>query len=318
MVNNPTLQILSNALQWLQASQPVVLVTVVKTWGSAPRPVGALMAVNAQGQFSGSISGGCIEESVIERVQNQQFQQPTTLEYGISDQQSQQLGLACGGKLTLLAEPLHKVDSIAPAVTALQQRQVIARRLDITTGQITWQNLESTSEFVYDGQQLINIFGPLWHLILIGAGQIARSLAEFALSLDYQVTLCDPRQTYAENWQVPGTQLDHRMPDDVVKSLVQDNRCAVITLSHSPKLDDLALMEALNSPAFYVGALGSKKTAAQRYQRLQTLGLTEAQLKHLHSPVGLNIGSRQPTEIALSIIAEITAVKNQQKLVLAA
>ncbi len=303
-------EVLSTTLHWLEQRKRVVLITVVKTWGTAPRPVGALLAVREDGILVGSVSGGCVEEDIANRVQADEFNGPTVLTYGVTTAQSQRVGLPCGGTIELLLEPLADIDSVKPAVTALEQRQLIARQLEIGTGLVTWQTASTEQALHYDGQQLTSIYGPTWQLLIIGAGQISRYLSEFALALDYRIIICDPRQEYATTWQTKGTQLDNRMPDDAVKALVQDKRTAVVALTHDPKLDDLALLEALNSPAFYVGALGSMRNNEKRCNRLTTLGISETTLARLHAPVGLPIGSRTPPEIAIAILAEMTAVRN--------
>lgn len=304
------LEVFSQTLQWLEQGTPVALVTVVKTWGSTPRPPGALLAVNAAGSLIGSVSGGCVEEDLIAQVKTGLFPGPTLLKYGFSETQSRQLGLSCGGSVELLVEPLTQVDSIKPVVLALKQRQLIARQVHLASGQVSWPAVPQEQAVQSDGQYLTCVFGPSWQLLLIGAGQIARYLAEFALALNYQVVVCDPRPEYTATWQVVGTSLTHQMPDEVVRTLAPDRRSAVVTLTHDPKLDDLALWEAFSSSAFYIGALGSKTTSAKRRQRLLSLGISEEALGRLHAPVGLPIGSHQPPEIAISILADMIAVRN--------
>jgi xanthine dehydrogenase accessory factor len=303
-------EVFSQVQSWLAQEQTIALITVVKTWGATPRPVGALLAISQEGQIVGSVSGGCIEDDIVKRVRVGEFESPTILTYGVTDEQSQRIGLPCGGTIELVLELLTDVASVEPAVIALKDRQLIARQVNLVTGQVTWQDAKTKPALQYDAQQLTCVFGPAWQLILIGAGQISRYLSTFAQALDYQITVCDPRQEYAATWQVEGTQLDHRMPDEVVKALVQDNRSAVVTLTHDPKLDDMALLEALGSEAFYVGALGSQSNHQQRRKRLKSLGVSKSLLTRLHAPVGLPIGSHTPPEIAIAILAEMTAVRN--------
>jgi len=157
---------------------------------------------------------------------------------------------------------------------------------------------------------LTTIHGPRYRMLVIGASQVSRYLAQMALGLDYQVTVCDPRSEYEETWDVAGAPLVKTMPDDTVVAMRLDERCAVIALTHDPKLDDLALLEALKSKAFYVGALGSRANNAKRRRRLKDFDLTDDEIARLHGPIGLRIGSRTPPEIAVSILAEVTAVKN--------
>lgn len=305
------LEVFAQALEWLKQGQSAVLVTVVKTWGATPRTVGAILAVRGDGSMVGFVSSGCVEEDLAKQVQANAFTHPTVLKYGITSAQNQQIGLSCGGQIELLIEPLTQLEQIQPAVAALERRQLIQRQVDLNSGQVDWADgATATTDFFYDGCQFRCRYGPIWRLLIIGAGQIARYVAEFAQALNYQVIICDPRQEYAIHWAVKETQLDHRMPDDAVKALVQDERSAVITLTHNPNLDDLALWEALPSPAFYVGALGSKATNDGRRQRLLELGITETTLQRLHAPIGFPIGSRSPPEIAIAILAELTAVRN--------
>ncbi len=304
------LEVLSQTLSWLEQGQQVALVTVVKTLGTTPRPVGALLAVLKDRQLIGSVSGGCIEEDIVDRVLSGEFDRPTVLTYAVTNEESRRVGLPCGGTIELILEPLSRVENIKPAVKALQQRQMIARQLDLNTGRVTWQSASSEQTLYYDDQQFINVYGPNWQLLIIGSGQIAHYLSEFALVLNYQVIVCEPRQEYSAIWPIAGTHKEQCMPDEAVMLWAQDKRSAVVTLSHEPKLDDLALLEALNSPAFYVGALGSQKSKDKLCKRLKNLDLSEAALARLHAPVGLSIGSHTPAEIAIAILAEITAVRN--------
>lgn len=306
-----TLEVFAHALQWLEQEQYVVLVTVVKTKGATPRAVGAILAVREDGSMVGSVSGGCVEADIANQVQAKAFRHPTILNYGITHEQSQQVGLLCGGQLSLLVEPLTSLEQIQPAVVALEQRQLIQRQVNLTSGEVKWATGTGATESYYDEQQFYYEYGPAWRLLLIGAGQTARYIAQWALALDYQVIIGDPRPEYAIHWSVKDAQLDHRMPDDAVKAWIQDSRSAVVTLTHDPKLDDLALIEALASPAFYIGALGSKTTNESRRQRLLELGIIATTLQRLHAPVGFPIGSRSPPEIAIAILAEMTAIRNR-------
>lgn len=309
-MSNTDLEVLSYALQWLTQGQPVALITVVSTWGAAPRPPGALLAISQQGEVVGSVSGGCIEDDLVARVTKDGFNRVTLLKYGVNNEQIQSVGLPCGGSVTVVVEPLTQEEAVKPAVLALQQRQLVVRQLDLGSGQVTWPTVVPETAVQYDeGRQLTCVFGPQWQLLIIGAGQISRYLAEFALALNYQVLVCDPRTEYSNTWSVAGVTVRSDMPDEAVKSLIPDSRSAVVTLTHDPKLDDLALLEALNSPAFYVGALGSKTTSLNRRTRLRQMGLTDEALTRLHAPVGLPIGGKNPAEIALSILAEMTATK---------
>lgn len=305
-----TLEVFSQTLRWLEQGSPVVLVTVVRTWGSTPRPAGSLLAIQQNtGDLVGSVSGGCVEEDIVRQVKAGVFTRPTVLKYGISQEQSQRLGLACGGSLEVVIEPLTLVESVKPAVTALTQRQLVARQVNLVTGEVTWQPATREQSLQYDDTQLSHLLGPTWRLLLIGAVQVSRYLAEFALALDYQVIVCDPRPEYVSTWQIADATVTREMPDEAVKTFIQDSRSAVVAVTHDPKLDDLALLEALQTNAFYIGAMGSKNSSAQRRLRLLSLGLSEEALTRLHAPVGIPIGSHTPPEIAISVLAEMTAVR---------
>lgn len=306
---NADLDVLAHAQHWLSQQQRVVLFTVVSTWGSAPRPVGSLLAINEEGQLIGSVSGGCVEDDLSARVKAGEFKQCGTLIYGVTKEQVERVGLVCGGRLQIVAEPLGHVEQIQVAITALERRELVKRHLNLKTHEITWHPAQAHDSLQFDGQCLTSVYGPLWHLILIGAGQLSRHLAEFALALNYQVTICDPRPEYTSLWSVADTQVDSQLPDDAIKHLVKDIRCAVVALTHDPKLDDMALLAALESPAFYIGILGSKTSHAKRCERLLSLGIPETALARLYAPVGLPIGSQTPPEIALAILAEIVAVQ---------
>lgn len=304
------LEVFSHLLLWLEQGRRVALVTVVNTWGASPRPVSAVLGMRDDGSLIGSVSGGCVEDDLADKMRQGQFTKPTVLTYGVTTEKSQQVGLLCGGRIELVVEPLNGTEVIRPVVNALEQRQLIARQLDLNTGAVEWQTVNTEQTLRYDGQILSTVYGPAWQLLIIGAGQTSRYVSEFANALNYQVILCDPRREYAVDWQTDNCYLDHQMPDEAVNAWVKDRRSAVITLTHDPKLDDMALLEALNSPAFYVGALGSKLTAEKRRKRLKEMGISESALARLHAPVGLPIGSRSPPEIAIAILAEITSVKN--------
>jgi len=180
----------------------------------------------------------------------------------------------------------------------------------MATGTARLDAAQATDGVDFDGQRLLTIHGPRYRMLVIGAGQLSRYLCHIAAGLDYQVTVCDPREEYTDEWDIPGTKIVRTMPDDTVLDMKLDERCAVIALTHDPKLDDLALMEALKTPAFYVGALGSRRNNAARRERLKEFDLNDTELARLHGPVGIYIGSRTPPEIAVSILAEVTAAKN--------
>ena len=306
-------EVIQAASEWLEQGHGVFLVTVARTWGSSPRPPGALLAVRADdARFIGSVSGGCVEDDLSARLaaQGAQLALPRVESYGVTPEQTHHFGLPCGGRLDLVAERLVSPAPLRAILAAVDERQLLARRLCLATGEASLHAARREQEFHYDGANLTRIFGPAWRLILVGAGQLSRFVAEMALALDYEVIVCEPRDDYTGQWQVPGSVLDTRMPDEVVTALVRDARTAVVALTHDPRLDDLALMEALASPAFYVGALGSHANSARRRARLASMNLPAEAVARLHAPVGLAIGSRTPAEIAIAILAELTAVRH--------
>ena len=306
------LEVLKHSAQWLDQGKRVLLVTVVKTWGSSPRPEGAMLAVRDDGHVVGSVSGGCIEDDLIERVRQSGIEQtkPEAVKYGISAEEAHRFGLPCGGTIQLVLEPLTRESGIAELCEAVESGRLVARTLDMATGVARLEPARATDGVAFDGATLLTIHGPRYRMLVIGAGQLSRYLCSIAVGLDYHVTVCDPRVEYTDEWDVPGTTIVRTMPDDTVMDMKLDERSAVIALTHDPKLDDLALMEALKTPAFYVGALGSRRNNAARRERLKEFDLNDAELARLHGPVGIYIGSRTPPEIALSILAELTAAKN--------
>ncbi|MBS1227695.1 MAG: hypothetical protein H6R17_972 [Proteobacteria bacterium] len=306
-------QVLDAARRWAAAGHRLTLVSVARTWGSAPRPPGAWMVLRDDGLVQGSVSGGCIESDLIEQLSPGNFASdyPFVLRYGVTSEDARRHGLPCGGSMELLVEPAP--DPAALEVLSAQLAAGIRVRRSVVVGQpgATLALAAAGDCLSWDGRTLMTIHGPAWRLLIVGAGQISSYLAQMAQALDYQVFVCDPRSEYAQAWNVAGATLLTAMPDDAVIELGLDAHSALVALTHDPKLDDLALLEALKSPAFYVGALGSRTTSARRRERLlKYFDLSAAQVASLHGPVGLPIGSRTPPEIAVSILAEMTAVKN--------
>jgi len=306
------LEVLKTSAAWIAAGHRCELVTVIKTWGSSPRPIGATLAICDDGRVVGSVSGGCIEDDLIERVRNEGITRalPEIVSYGITADEAHRFGLPCGGTIELAIEPLGPDSRIDELLARLEQHQLVERRVDLRTGDVTLGKAAAGSVLTLSEDELVTQHGPRWRLLIIGAGQLSRFVAQIASAMDYHVTVCDPREEYRSGWTLPEVRLVHAMPDDLVQEMRLDTRSAVIALTHDPKLDDLALMEALKSDAFYVGAIGSRANNAKRRERLLQFDLTPAQLDRLHGPVGLYIGSKTPSEIAISILAEMTAVKN--------
>ena len=306
------LEVLRKSAQWQAEGRRVLLVTVVRTWGSSPRPPGAMLAVRDDGVVVGSVSGGCIEDDIVERSRREgaYVTHPQAVTYGVSAEDARKFGLPCGGTIQLVLEPVSAKSHIAELLAQVEQGRLVSRRLELETAEVAMAPARATDNLQFDGEVLVTVHGPRYRMLVIGAGQLSKYLAQIAVGLDYQVTVCDPREEYTDTWDVPGVALVRTMPDDTVVDMKLDERCAVVALTHDPKLDDLALMEALKSPAFYVGALGSRANNVKRRKRLEEFDLTPAQIARLHGPIGLYIGSRTPPEIAISILAEITAIKN--------
>jgi xanthine dehydrogenase accessory factor len=308
-MDSPDRQVLDAAIAWLDAGHGVALATVARTWGSSPRQPGAWAAVREDGLVAGSVSGGCIEDDLVRRVLAGLPAPVQRREYGVTPEEATRFGLPCGGRLELVLEAQPDVLGLKDLRERLMAGQACLRCLDAKTGQVTLSDGPGATS--WDGQILVKACGPRARLLLIGAGQIASFLAPMAQALDYRVTVCDPRQAYYGAWQVEGVTLTALMPDDAVTEFRPDGASAIVALTHDPKLDDLALLEALRSPAFYVGALGSQKSNARRKERLaEHFGLTEPELARLHGPVGLAIGSRTPPEIAVSVLAQMIAVQH--------
>ena len=319
-IPNPALssvdfEVLSTLLAWQAQGHAAALATVVHTYGSSPRPVGSLAAIRADGAVIGSVSGGCVEQDLIERVRVSIPKLPQRLSYGGMPADNQRWGLPCGGHLGLVLECAPSADLLQHLLAALNAQQAIARRLDLTSGASTLFTPSATTHTACDDQALTTCHGPQLRLLIIGAVQTARVLAAMALALDYRVYLCDPREEYRCTWDLPGSTLLDGMPDDAVLALQADARTAIIALTHDPKLDDMALLEALRSPAFYVGALGSRRNHQKRCERLALLDLAPHEIARLRGPVGLPIGSHTPPEIAVAILADLIAVRNGIELV---
>ena len=336
-MNSMDVEVIRTAMDWMNRGHRVVLGTVVRTWGSSPRPPGSLMIIRDDGQVAGSLSGGCIEDDLIARVARGELalRMPQVTTYGASAEQAQRFGLPCGGTVQIVLEPLSASSLLRELLAAIESHRVVQRRLVLATGTVTLAPSREGDALVFDGAVLSTVHGPRLRLLIIGAGQLSRYLATMAVMLDYRVTVCDPREEYHEGWGTfsplatspssppeggrptgggPATALDgvtlsRVMPDDLVIAMNLDANSAVVAVTHDPKLDDLALMEALKTPAFYVGALGSRRNNDTRRTRLREFDVSAAEVARLRGPVGLNLGGPTPPEIALSIVAEMTAVR---------
>ncbi|HLU18779.1 MAG TPA: XdhC family protein [Pusillimonas sp.] len=320
-MENLDLVVLRALRDWRQAGRRALLATVVRTWGSSPRPIGSIMALCEDGTVVGSVSGGCIEDDLIYRFTRaysgegagREIPQgaPQLLKYGINADEAHRFGLPCGGTLQLLLEFDPQPEPLGELVKQLENGRLMQREVNLADGKVTLHAAEQPSELLLTDTTLLNNFGPEYRMLLIGAGQLTEYLATMALFNGFTVTVCDPREEYRGNWSVEGVTLTSEMPDDVVREFRADRRSAIIALTHDPKLDDLALLEALETEAFYVGAIGSRSNNNLRRERLiEYFDQTEESLARLRGPIGIYIGSKTPPEIAVSIMAEVLAVKN--------
>lgn len=311
--------VLKALTDWRTRGKAAALVTVVRTWGSSPRPIGSIMALCQDGTVTGSVSGGCIEDDLIARHQpdgpeRQSWHTRTStqlLKYGVTADEAHRFGLPCGGTLELAIEYNPEPQSLQELLGCLESGHLVRRTLRLSDNHVTLATADAHATLAMDSKTLSTTFGPSYRMLLIGAGQLAEYLATMALFSGFTVTVCDPRIEYTHSWSVPGAKVITEMPDDAVTAYRPDQRTCIVALSHDPKLDDLALIEALNSDAFYVGAIGSRRNQDARRQRLiEYFELTEESMSRLHGPVGIFIGSKTPSEIAVSVMAEIIAVKN--------
>lgn len=326
-MENLDLTVLRTLLGWRAQGQRALLATVVRTWGSSPRPVGSIMALCESGAVAGSVSGGCIEDDLIYRYSRSNKNSagapvagithdipdstPQRVKYGVSADEAHRFGLPCGGTLELVLEFNPDVASLRALVQSLADGHMVQRRTGIAGGQVELIEVTAPSPLIDDGNVLANTFGPEYRMLLIGAGQLTEYLATMAVFSGFAVTVCDPREEYRASWSVPNVTLLTGMPDDVVHDYKVDLRSCVIALTHDPKLDDLALLEALDTEAFYVGAIGSRRNNEARHARMiEHFEQTAECLARLRGPIGIYIGSKTPPEIAVSIMAEVLAVKN--------
>ncbi len=333
-MENLDVMVLRTLRDWRQQGKRALLATVVRTWGSSPRPVGSIMALSEDGAVVGSVSGGCIEDDLIYRftqayagkvtksdgqsgIQSDsaahQLPQgpPHFVKYGVTADEAHRFGLPCGGTLELLLEYDPDPASLTELVRLLEGGQLMQRTVRLSDGCIALIPAAAPAELAVSASELTNTFGPEYRMLLIGAGQLTEYLATMALFSGFAVTVCDPREEYRGAWSVPAATVVSDMPDDVVLAFKPDRRSCVVALTHDPKLDDLALLEALKTDAFYVGAIGSRRNNEARQERMiEHFDQTPETLARLRGPIGIYIGSKTPPEIAVSVMAEILAVKN--------
>ena len=313
-MENLDLVVLRKLLEWRRDGKKALLTTVVRTWGSSPRPVGSIMALCENGSVIGSVSGGCIEDDLIRTYGVQSVfpsGPPISLKYGITADEAHRFGLPCGGTLELLLEFEIDIEVLADLVNRLSSGQLIQRITKLDNGIVRLKQVSAPEELLLTDSELINTFGPEYRMLIIGAGQLSEYLAIMALFNGFNVTVCDPRDEYRSSWKVEGVTMTSEMPDDVVTAMKLDSRSCVVALTHDPKLDDLALLDALQTTAFYIGAIGSRRNNEERRQRLiEYFDHTPESIAGLRGPIGIYIGSKTPSEIAVSVMAEILAVKN--------
>lgn len=323
-MENLDVMVLRTLRDWRRSGKRALLATVVRTWGSSPRPVGSIMALCEDGSVVGSVSGGCIEDDLIYRHTKAYARQGTAgdapaipsgapgfVKYGVTADEAHRFGLPCGGTLELLLEFDPQADALTGLVQGLEAGQLMLRAVRLSDGLVTLAPAQAPEALRLSATELVNTFGPEYRMLLIGAGQLTEYLATMALFSGFAVTVCDPREEYRGAWSVPGATVVSDMPDDVVAAFRADRRSCVVALTHDPKLDDMALLEALKTEAFYVGAIGSRRNNEARRERMAThFEQTAESLARLRGPIGIYIGSKTPPEIAVSVMAEILAVKN--------
>lgn len=314
-------EIFRQARQWLDRAGTVWFCTVLDTWGSSPRPRGSLLACNEHGEFVGSLSGGCVEDDLIARIAAGEFAAPVShLRYGETAEEAERLRLPCGGILAIAIEKIEPTqvarETLTAIVDALARRQQIVWQRHYPDGYFSLCDADRDAPLLQarensDGE-IIGIghcLGPQYRLLLIGVSEVSRAVAQLALLLDYDVLVCEPRPEARARWDVGGVTLLPQLPDDTVRQYADDDRCAILALTHDPRIDDMGLMEAFGTKAFYIGALGSLRTSQKRRERLQQLDVTAQQLQRLYAPIGLDTGSKTPMEIAVSVMAQLTAVR---------
>ena len=304
------LDVLESALAWKRDGRRAWLVTVAQTFGASPRPPGSLLAMRDDGILVGSVSGGCIEDDLVARREEFTGRTPRFISYGVTSEEARRFGLPCGGKLEVIIESDIPVADLEALLAHIGTGKVVGREVDLATGTWSFAPAQPTDECERTDTRFTSIHGPRWRMLIIGASEIAHYLAEMATTVDYRVFVCDPREEYRLAWRVPGATFVEGMPDDAVLAIRPDGHTVILTVSHDPKLDDMALLEALKSEAFYVGAVGSKQTSAERRKRLASFDLSAREIARLRGPVGVSIGSRTPPEIAVAILADLIATRN--------
>lgn len=316
-MNSMDQQVIKQLSLWLEAGKQCWLCTIASTFGSSPRPVGSLLACNEDGQYCGSLSGGCVEDDLREDILKGKLakDKPERISYGVAVEDVLKLGLPCGGQLEVIVEPLNQSQTVIyqELAQAVADRKLITRIVDLKSGKTYLQDSKQNAALTITDDSMQHTYGSSFQLLLIGAVQVAYYLSEMAQGLDYEVAICDPRQELIDSFPKQDVELSRAMPDDWLRSKSIDQQTAIVALCHDPRIDDMALMQALQMDAFYIGAMGSAKTTEKRKERLQMLDIPAEQIHRLHAPVGLDIGSKTPPEIAIAILAELTQLRAQRR-----
>jgi xanthine dehydrogenase accessory factor len=312
------------ALAWARAGRGAALATVVETWGSAPRPRGSQLAISREAEIAGSVSGGCVEGAVVaEALEALDDGRPRMLEFGVSDAEAFAVGLACGGRIRVMVEPVGvgagpSAELLERLVAARAAREPVVyavrpeaweRRLVTGPGDPLWPAAEAAlvaDRSSFEGEWFLGVHNPPLRMAVVGAVHIAQALVPMARIAGYDVIVVDPREAFASEARFPGTALSHDWADEALAAFGLDSRTAVVTLTHDPKLDEPAIAAALRAPVFYLGCLGSPRTHAKRVERLKAAGFGAAEIARIHAPIGADIGAQSPAEIAVAILAQIT------------
>lgn len=302
-IANSALEVIRQAMLWMAAGSRVDLATVASTFGSSPRPVGSMAAIRDDGLMVGSLSGGCVEKHIVS--QSRQRDSASTLTVTLSDEEAKQHGLLCGGRMTLLLESVTEQSRLPELLERLEQNRRTVRQVDIASGSVTLREANGKDRFQFNEHTLSNPIGSAHTLILIGANELARYCAEFSMAADFHVVIIEPRESFRASWPLAAPLPIDLLPDDGVKAYASDHAFSVVTLTHDPSLDDLALLQALENPQCFIGALGSRKSHDKRLKRLTALGADTRALDRINAPVGVSIGSRTSAEIAIAIVAEL-------------
>ncbi|WP_148862402.1 XdhC family protein [Marinobacter fonticola] len=315
-MSHPQYQVLAAAENWLNAGERVWLCTILDTWGSSPRPAGSMLAVSESGRWAGSVSGGCLEEDLLQRTAREDRPDcPQITDYGVTTDDRERFRLPCGGRIRLLIEPLageKQHEAVCRLLGYLDAKVPASRIVDLKTGQMIIEASDGQGTGITEQRESVrHTLGPECRLLLVGAGEVAGHVAAFGRRCGFDVTLCEPRETFLAGWTDSETPVLTSLPDDLVLRSFNDSHTAILALAHDPRVDDMALLAALQSSCFYVGAMGSKQTSQMRRERLVALGITEQQLERLHAPIGIAIRSKTPAEIAISVIADLVDARHR-------